>query len=92
MFFGCGEYSKFSLENTYKNIPMSFYCRQSLHSKLKENLHYFSSILNQAIPCYEKFFQYNFPYPKYDHIFCPEYNIGAMENVGAVTFNDLYIQ
>lgn len=25
---------------------------------------------------------------KYDHIFCPEYNIGAMENIGAVTVND----
>jgi aminopeptidase N len=40
---------------------------------------------------YEKFFGYDYPFSKYDQIFCPEYNVGAMENVGCVTFNDLYV-
>ena len=32
-----------------------------------------------------------YPYGKYDQIFVPEYNWGAMENVGAVTFNESYL-
>ena len=32
-----------------------------------------------------------YPFGKYDQIFCPEYNMGAMENAGAVTFRDEYI-
>lgn len=45
-------------------------------------------LINKLFPFYEKFFGYDFPWDKYDHIFCPDFNIGAMENVGAVTFND----
>ena len=40
---------------------------------------------------YENFFGFPFPFSKYDHVFCPEYNIGAMENAGVITVNDLYI-
>ena len=28
---------------------------------------------------------------KYDQVFCPEYNMGAMENAGCVTFRDEYV-
>jgi len=30
-------------------------------------------------------------FSKYDHVFCPEFNCGAMENPGAVTVNDRYV-
>ena len=39
---------------------------------------------------YSKYFGYQFPFNKYDQIFCPEYNWGAMENVGLVTINEKY--
>ena len=39
---------------------------------------------------YSKYFGHPFPFNKYDQIFCPEYNYGAMENVGLVTFNEAY--
>ena len=39
---------------------------------------------------YSKYFGYSFPFNKYDQIFCPEYNWGAMENVGLVTINERY--
>ena len=39
---------------------------------------------------YSKYFGYQFPFNKYDQIFCPEYNWGAMENVGLVTINERY--
>jgi len=37
---------------------------------------------------YKELFGIPFPFHKYDQIFVPEYNQGAMENVGAVTFNE----
>ena len=44
--------------------------------------------LKQGIKFYESFFGYKFPFAKYDVIYVPEFRIGAMENVGAVTFTD----
>ncbi|AIG08033.1 Membrane alanine aminopeptidase N [Corynebacterium pseudotuberculosis] len=32
-----------------------------------------------------------YPFHKYDQIFVPEFNMGAMENAGAVTFRDEYV-
>lgn len=40
---------------------------------------------------YENFFGFKYPFNKYDQIFCPEFNAGAMENAGLVTFNDNYV-
>ncbi|MDO4898999.1 MAG: M1 family aminopeptidase, partial [Rothia sp. (in: high G+C Gram-positive bacteria)] len=36
-------------------------------------------------------FDYAYPYPKYEQAFVPEYNLGAMENPGLVTFTESYI-
>ncbi|MFD1721921.1 aminopeptidase N [Amnibacterium endophyticum] len=40
---------------------------------------------------YEDAFGIPFPFDKYDQVFVPEYNWGAMENPGAVTFNEVYV-
>ena len=43
-----------------------------------------------GIKWYSEYFGHPFPFNKYDQIFCPEYNYGAMENVGLVTINEAY--
>ena len=71
---------------------MSVYCRESLFQYLKLDADDIFTITIEGIKFYEKLFGYEFPFSKYDQIFCPEYNGGAMENPGAVTYNDeLYI-
>ncbi len=40
---------------------------------------------------YNDFFQTKYPFRKYDQIFVPEHNWGAMENVGLVTYNESYL-
>jgi aminopeptidase N len=40
---------------------------------------------------YKEFFGKAYPFRKYDQVFVPEHNAGAMENVGCVTFNELYL-
>ena len=49
-------------------------------------------VIDEGIKFYESYTGVNFPWEKYDQIFCPEFRIGAMENVGAITFSDNFLQ
>ncbi len=40
---------------------------------------------------YEKLFDREYPFVKYDQVFVPEFNAGAMENAGAVTVTEIYV-
>ncbi len=48
-------------------------------------------VTKQGIDFYADLFDHPFPFAKYDQIFVPEFNSGAMENVGAVTFSENYV-
>ena len=69
--------------------PLRVLCRQSLAGYLDHA--YFLESTRKSFDFLESYFDYPYPFEKYDQIFCPEYNIGAMENVAAVTWNDDYI-
>ncbi|EMJ90530.1 M1 family aminopeptidase [Leptospira alstonii] len=76
-------------EDRYKNIPLRILCRKSLAKYLDaENLF---AITKESFSFLESYFDLPYPYGKYDQIFVPEFNMGAMENVGAVTFSEHYI-
>ncbi|MGO2054050.1 MAG: aminopeptidase N [Glutamicibacter sp.] len=49
------------------------------------------TITRQGFEFYEKNFGVAYPFEKYDQLFVPEFNAGAMENAGAVTFLEEYI-
>ena len=49
-------------------------------------------VISEGIRFYETLFGCAFPFKKYDVIYCPEFRIGAMENVGAITFSDRFIR
>jgi aminopeptidase N len=48
-------------------------------------------VTRQGIDYYAALFDQPFPFAKYDQVFVPEFNSGAMENVGAVTFSEVYV-
>ena len=76
-------------EDNYKNIPLKLYCRKSLAKYLDpEN---FFEITKESFNFLEEYFDIPYPYKKYDQIFVPEFNFGAMENVACVTFTEHYI-
>ena len=48
-------------------------------------------VTENGLDFFQDLFDYPYPYPKYEQAFVPEYNIGAMENPGLVTFTEDYI-
>ena len=72
-----------------RTIPLGVYCRQSLAKYLDADF-----VLEQTVAgfrFYESRYARPYPFTKYDQIFVPEYNAGAMENAGCITFRDEYI-
>ena len=71
-------------------IPLSWSCRASLadHLDTSELL----DLTRAGLDLYDQSYSYGFPWDSYDSVLVPEYNLGAMENPGCVTFNeDLYL-
>jgi aminopeptidase N len=48
-------------------------------------------LTRRGLKWYEQEFDMLFPFSKYDHIYVPALNVGAMEMVGAVTLTENYI-
>ncbi|NLU85184.1 M1 family aminopeptidase, partial [Rhodococcus sp. HNM0569] len=48
-------------------------------------------VTRQGLDFYADHFGYPYPFGKYDQVFVPEYNLGAMENPGCVTFTESYV-
>ncbi|WMY77154.1 aminopeptidase N [Citricoccus sp. I39-566] len=72
-----------------RTIPLGAYCRASLFEYLDaENIF---ELTRQGFEFYEAQFGTPYPFAKYDQLFVPEFNAGAMENAGAVTFLESYV-
>ncbi len=72
-----------------RTIPLGIYSRKSLSQYLDAD--YIFDITRKGFAYYEEKFDYAYPFEKYDQLFVPEFNAGAMENAGAVTFTETYV-
>ncbi|HWI30383.1 MAG TPA: aminopeptidase N [Microbacterium sp.] len=70
-------------------IPLGVYARKSLWQHLDAD--YIFDKTREGFAYYEEKFDYPYPFAKYDQLFVPEFNAGAMENAGAVTFTETYV-
>jgi aminopeptidase N len=73
----------------HKDIPLGIWTRASLARHLDPAEIF--EVTRQGIDFYAALFEQPFPFAKYDQIFVPEFNSGAIENVGAVTFSEAYL-
>jgi aminopeptidase N len=71
------------------DIPLGVFCRQSLAEFLDADE--ILEVTKQGFAFFEQAFEMGYPFGKYDQLFVPEYNMGAMENAGCVTFRDEYV-
>jgi aminopeptidase N len=72
-----------------RTIPLGVYTRKSLADFLDAD--YIFDKTREGFAFYEERFDYAYPFEKYDQLFVPEFNAGAMENAGAVTFTETYV-
>ena len=70
-------------------VELGALCRASLAPHLDADNVF--DITRQGLDFYAQHFDYPYPFGKYDQIFVPEYNLGAMENPGLVTFTEAYV-
>ncbi|QLD13002.1 aminopeptidase N [Microbacterium oleivorans] len=70
-------------------VDLGVLCRASLapHLDADEIL----DITRRGLDFFGDAFGLTYPWGKYDQIFVPEYNLGAMENPGLVTFTEAYV-
>ncbi|WP_033212652.1 aminopeptidase N [Kitasatospora phosalacinea] len=78
-----------SYENGAQRVPLGVYCRPSLREYLDADAIF--AVTRQGFDYFQEKFDFPYPFAKYDQLFVPEFNAGAMENAGAVTFRDQYV-
>ncbi|MBE1877298.1 aminopeptidase N [Myceligenerans pegani] len=72
-----------------REIALGAFCRKSLSEYFDAD--YIFETTRKGFEFYENLFGVPYPFTKYDQLFVPEYNMGAMENAGCVTFTESYV-
>ena len=68
-------------------VQVGLWSRGSLEKHLSYDL--FQKMTSQAFTYFGDLFGREYPFEKLDHVYCPEFNVGAMENVGLITYTSL---
>lgn len=86
-----GPYAKWtdSYSDDHGTIPLGIYCRASLADHMDAERLFTET--KQGFRFYHDNFGTPYAFGKYDQLFVPEFNAGAMENAGAVTFLEDYV-
>ncbi len=71
------------VRRAHDGIDLGYFCRVSMAPYLDvDELH---TVTTQGFDFYHDQFRVRYPLPKYDQIWVPDFNAGAMENFGCVT-------
>jgi aminopeptidase N len=76
-------------DGTRLEVPLALYCRASMAESFDTPELF--KLTKQGLEFFNALFDYPYPWGKYDQAFVPEYNLGAMENPGLVTFTENYV-
>lgn len=71
------------------DLPASVACRASMAEFMDAER--ILDTTRKGFAVFEEKFGYPYPFGSYDQVFVPEFNFGAMENAGCVTFRDEYL-
>ncbi|MFI6038806.1 aminopeptidase N [Streptomyces sp. NPDC051315] len=82
-------YERVFEDGTRLEIPLGALCRKGLAPHFDADDVF--RVTKQGLDFFHDHFDYPYPFGKYDQAFVPEYNLGAMENPGLVTFREEYI-
>ncbi|MFC5217115.1 aminopeptidase N [Streptomyces coerulescens] len=82
-------YERALADGSTLRIPLGAMCRKGLAPHFDADDVFL--VTKQGLDFFHDHFDYPYPFGKYDQAFVPEYNLGAMENPGMVTFREEYI-
>ena len=77
-------------EDTADGLPIRLMARQSLAGFVAVDE--WLDVTRRGLEYYGEYFDIPYPFKKYDQLIVPDFNIGAMENIAAVTFAEGYVQ
>ncbi|MEV8019455.1 aminopeptidase N [Streptomyces sp. NPDC086554] len=80
-----------SVRTEHRGLPFGIHCRRSLAPFMDADA---DELLDITRACYDRYhekFEEPYPFDSYDQAFVPEFNAGAMENPGLVTFRDEFV-
>ncbi|WP_411106075.1 aminopeptidase N [Streptomyces sp. cmx-4-9] len=80
-----------SITTEHAGLPFGIHCRRSLAPHLDADAEEILSVTTDCFDRYQEKFTEPYPFDSYDQAFVPEFNVGAMENPGLVTFRDEYV-
>ncbi|MGH3646643.1 MAG: M1 family metallopeptidase, partial [Micromonosporaceae bacterium] len=72
----------------HDGVPLGLHARQSYAAALDADTDEIFTITRECLDRYHQLFDERYPFGKYDQVFVPEFNAGAMENPGCVTIRD----
>jgi aminopeptidase N len=75
----------------HDGIPLGIHCRAALAEHLDRDADELFEVTARCFDRYHALFAHRYPFGKYDQVFVPEFNAGAMENPGCVTFRDEFV-
>ncbi|MDQ0732232.1 aminopeptidase N [Arthrobacter sp. B1I2] len=76
-------------DGTRLDVPLALYCRASMAASFDAEELF--GLTKKGLDFFNRLFDFPYPWGKYDQAFVPEYNLGAMENPGLVTFTESYV-
>jgi aminopeptidase N len=82
----CGGAYKIYEDFDAMHIPQRIYVRKSMDDYVRPKMVF--GVTKTTIELYQKNFGARYPFSKVDHVMCPDYKYGAMENVGCITYAD----
>jgi aminopeptidase N len=80
-----------SVRTEHAGLPFGIHVRRSLAEHLDKDAEEIFDITRRCFDRYHEIFDEPYPFDSYDQAFVPEFNYGAMENPGLVTFREEFI-
>ncbi|NDZ73429.1 aminopeptidase N [Streptomyces sp. SID10362] len=80
-----------SVRTEHRGLPFGIHCRRSLAPHLDADADELFDVTRACFDRYHEKFTEPYPFDSYDQAFVPEFNAGAMENPGLVTFRDEFV-
>lgn len=80
-----------SVLDEHDGIPLGIHARASLRPHLEREAVQMLEVTRASFDYYHSLFGIRYPFGEYHQVFVPEFNAGAMENPGCVTFRDTMV-